>query len=400
VFCQHYFVALLTRTDLQARKGPPSSRPRPARGSMDLEDRVNQLASQHDWQAVVAVLEHAIQTAEDASVKADLHLRLGQLLHQQFLQGVKALKHFQDAYKLNPALVNALAEARRIYWELGKLNMVQKLIRLELKAGGEATQLSQLYRELWDVLCDQGDYDGATEAYAKALQNSNGHASEIPDLLEDVQVGQDQWQDRIGGLLRSGHEATEASEKSRVFLRAARIARRFAPGELEGILAQAYSADPASVSIAALYEGLLVEADRTDAILETQEALLKELRDPSQKADASFCFGVRWALRHQNAEVGARFLETALRLDPAREPAFTYLRENLGNQAGDWDYVVGLADELADRSGAGSSAVYLLASGGLIAWREQGDLIKAKRFFVRLAQLDPSHPALQAFEQQ
>src|SRR5690606_24754938 len=169
---------------------------------------------------------------------------------------------------------------------------------------------------------------------------------------------------------------------------------------LEGILAQAYSADPASVSIAALYEGLLVEADRTDAILETQEALLKELRDPSQKADASFCFGVRWALRHQNAEVGARFLETALRLDPAREPAFTYLRENLGNQAGDWDYVVGLADELADRSGAGSSAVYLLASGGLIAWREQGDLIKAKRFFVRLAQLDPSHPALQAFEQQ
>src|SRR5690606_4296259 len=122
-------------------------------------DRVNQHASHHDWQGVAAVLEQAIQTAEDPSVKAELHLRLGQLLHSQFLQGVKALKHFQDAYKLNPALVNALGEARGIYWELGKLNMVQKLIRLELKSGGEPQRLSQLYRELGDVLCDQGDYE-------------------------------------------------------------------------------------------------------------------------------------------------------------------------------------------------------------------------------------------------
>src|SRR5690606_37636244 len=143
----------------------------------------------------------------DASVKAELHLRLGRLLHSQFLQGVRALKHFQDAYKLNPALVSALGEARGIYWELGKLNMVQKLIRLELKAGGEPARLQRLYRELGDVLCDQGDYEGATEAYAKALQNSDGQPGEIPELLEDVQVGEDQWQDRIGVLLRQGHEA-------------------------------------------------------------------------------------------------------------------------------------------------------------------------------------------------
>ena len=44
------------------------------------------------------------------------------------MQGVKALKHFQDAFKLNAALLDALAEARQVYWELGKLNMVQKLL--------------------------------------------------------------------------------------------------------------------------------------------------------------------------------------------------------------------------------------------------------------------------------
>ena len=100
---------------------------------MDLEQRLNQLESHHDWQGVVEALEQGISTSQDATTKADLHLRLGRVLHAQFLQGVRALKHFQDAYKLNPALLDALTEARAIYWELGKLNMVQKLLELQLK---------------------------------------------------------------------------------------------------------------------------------------------------------------------------------------------------------------------------------------------------------------------------
>ena len=63
------------------------------------------------------------------------HLRLGRVLESKFLAGVKALKHFQDAYKLNPALGESLEAARSVYWDLGKLNMVQKLLELELNAG-------------------------------------------------------------------------------------------------------------------------------------------------------------------------------------------------------------------------------------------------------------------------
>ena len=75
---------------------------------------------------------------QEATLKAGIHLRLGRVLHTQFLQGVRALKHFQDAYKLNPALFDALSEARSIYWELGKLNMVQKLLDLQLKSAPDA----------------------------------------------------------------------------------------------------------------------------------------------------------------------------------------------------------------------------------------------------------------------
>jgi tetratricopeptide (TPR) repeat protein len=180
---------------------------------MDLEQRLNQLESQHDWHGLAQTLEQFIQGTQDAAVKAELNLRLGRLRANQFLQGGKALKHFQDAYKLNPALVVALAEARRVYWEVGKPNMVQKLLDLELKASGDDDRRWQLHRELADVLCDQGDYERATENYARALQTSKGQAPGIGDLLEDVQIAEDQWQDRVA-LLEGTTTGTDASFRS------------------------------------------------------------------------------------------------------------------------------------------------------------------------------------------
>ena len=367
---------------------------------MDLDQRVRNLEAHHDWQGIAETLEQGLASAPDAATKADLHLRLGRLLHRQFLQGVKALKHFQDAYKLNPALVEALAEARGIYWELGKLNMVQKLLELQLKTTQDPQRTSELLRELGDVLVDQGDYDRATEAYARALQNSDGRAASVSELLGDVQVGPDEWQERIAGLLRTAHEADNAANRGRAFLRAARIARRHAPSELEGILARAYEADPTSIPVAALFEGLLVDAERSEAILELQRQILRGLKEPKTRAEAAFRFGVRWALRHQNPELGAELLEEALRLDPTREAAFTYLRDAYGARTGDWDRLIRIADEVSDRAGANASAGYLLASAGLVAWREQGDLMKARRFFERLGTAAPEHPALKAFELQ
>src|SRR6185436_20564077 len=149
--------------------------------------------------------------------------------------GVKALKHFQDAFKLNPSLLDALSEARSIYWQLGKLNMVQKLLELELK-NASGPRSSPLWRELGDVYCDMADYDRAVEAYARALQAADGKAGELSEMLQDVQVAADEWQDRIGQILRSAHQSSDRQGKVTAFLRAARLARRYAPDEVEGLL--------------------------------------------------------------------------------------------------------------------------------------------------------------------
>src|SRR6187551_1034864 len=325
---------------------------------MDLEQRLKQLESHHDWQGLAEALEQGLAAAQDQTVKAELHLRLGRLLYRQFLQGVRALKHFQDAFKLNPALIEALGEARGIYWELGKLNMVQKLLELQLKSAQDAATRVALFRELGDVLSDAGDYERATEAYAKALQSAEGKPNDAGERLADVQASAEDWQDRVGELLRTAHDSPSAAAKSDAFIRASRIAKRYAPTEFEGILAQAYSADPTNVKAAAIYEGLLVETERTERILETQRESLKGISDAQAKAALSFVFGARWAVRHQNAEVSAQLFEEALRHDATLEPAFTFLKDTYGAKGGDYEQVIRLADELADRAGLDEKGSY------------------------------------------
>src|SRR6202789_4517583 len=122
---------------------------------MDLQERFSYLETVRDWHSLVEELEKGI-AGDDSSnaTKAQYHLRLGRVLETKFLAGVKALKHFQDAYKLNPSLNEALEAARNVYWDLGKLNMVQKLLELELKTGADGPHASKLLLELGDVLCD------------------------------------------------------------------------------------------------------------------------------------------------------------------------------------------------------------------------------------------------------
>ncbi|MGO9839514.1 MAG: tetratricopeptide repeat protein [Polyangiaceae bacterium] len=365
---------------------------------MELEQHLSYLENVRDWQSLVEELEKGIASSPANAVKAQFHLRLGRVLEGKFLAGVKALKHFQDAYKLNPALTESLESARSIYWDLGKLNMVQKLLELELKAGADGPNASSLLLELGDVLCDQGEWEKATATYARSLGASGGKNAEASACLEDVQVEAETWQAHLAGLLRAANQGDVAA-RARVLLRASRVARRFAPDEVEGLLARAYEADAAGKQAAALYEGLLAGQGRFDALEQAQVQILRLTEDRKARARLALVFGTRWALRHQNAEVAARFLEEALKLDPDNDGAFSFLREAYGKKGGDWDRVLSLAEEVSTRAVDGN-VTFLLAQAGTIAWRQLGNLIRARSSFERLSAVHPEHPLLRAFEAQ
>jgi tetratricopeptide (TPR) repeat protein len=369
---------------------------------MDQQERLSYLETVRDWQGLVDELEKGIAASGTGgnAAKAQYHLRLGQILETKFLAGVKALKHFQDAYKLNPTLVEALEQARMIYWDLGKLNMVQKLCELELKTVKEGDRASALLVELGDVLCDLGDYDKATSTYAKALGASKGNNPEASGCLEDVQAESGSWQAHIAQLSRAAMDSINPETKSRLYLRSARIARRFAPEETEELLEKAYRADPTSKQAAALYEGMLAEKGHLENVQNVQKAVLEEIPGVAERGKLALAFGTRWVSRHQNIDVGTRFLEEAIRLDSANEGAFHFIRDTYGKKGGDWDRVLLIAEDAATRAGENGNATFLLAQAGTIAWKNVGNLIRARSSFERLCAVSPEHPQLRAFEAQ
>ena len=366
---------------------------------MDLEERLSYLENVRDWQSLVEELEKGIGSPVPNGAKAQFHLKLGRLLEAKFLAGVKALKHFQDAYKLNPALTESLESARNIYWDLGKLNMVQKLLELELKAAADGPRASALLVDLGDVLSDQGDWEKAAATYARALGSSGGKNAEASACLADAQLDKGTWKSHLAGLLESAENAPTDAQRSRLLLRAARVARRFSPAEAEGLLARAYIADATNKQVAALYEALLAEQGRLGTLEQTQTQILQQQQDRSGRGRLALIFGTRWGLRHQNVEIGARMLEEALRLNPDNEGAFFFLREVYGKKGGDWDRVLTLAEEVATRA-EDVNVTFLLAQAGTIAWRQLGNLIRARLSFERLSAFAPDHPQLRAFEAQ
>jgi golgin subfamily B member 1 len=364
---------------------------------MDLAQRLNQLESIRDWQGLVEELEKGIASEGDATVKASYHLRLGRVLEEKFLHAVKALKHFQDAYKLNPTLLEALKEARGIYWDLGKVNMVQKLLDLELNKGAlEGPNGAALLVELGDVLSDAGDYEKATSTYARALGASGGTSGEARSSLADMQVDQSTWQDHLQGLVTEAGASDTPAQKARLFMRAARIAKRFSPGDVEALLARAYESDPSDKQAAAIFEQHLMEEDRAQAIADTQRRIL-DARHGVARADAAFRFGARWATRHQDHERGSQYLQETLEHDPDNEAAFAYLRDLWGAKQGDWDRVIQLAEKSANHNG---SSPFMIAQIGTLLWRQSGNLMRARPWFERLAAIAPEHPNLRAFETQ
>ncbi|WP_394842415.1 tetratricopeptide repeat protein [Pendulispora brunnea] len=367
---------------------------------MDLQTRISLLEANRDWQGLIEELEKGIASAGQNVAKAAFHLRLGRILDGKFLLGVKALKHFQDAYKLNPQLTESLEAARGIYWDLGKLNMVQKLIELELKAVQQGMPASLLLCDLGDVLCDVGDYDKATATYARSLAASGGANKEASACLEDVQAESGSWQAQVAALLRAGQAETHSKAKARLFLRAARITKRFAPDEAELQLGRAYAADPLSKPTAAVFEGLLSEQGKLDELESIQQEVLSQVSDRRERAEYAMMFGKRWVQRHQNIDIGARFLEAAVKLDPDNEGAFHFLRDAYGKKGGDWNRVLTLAEEAATHAGENGNATFLLVQAGTIAWREMGNLIRARTSFERLVTIAPEHPQLRAFEAQ
>lgn len=337
-----------------------------------------------------AQLDDQLSKETDAGKLAVLHLQLGHLLRGQFLEGVNALKHFQEAFKLDPERLDAVGAARSVYRELGRLPLVQKLLNIEISSVEDVSQAGELYKELGDVLVDQGDAENAALAYAEALKGG----AVVSERLEDVQVTDDTWQERMADLVKEA-SSFKPSEAAELLVRAAGIVRRFDVAEGAALLERAYRLDPHNERVASLFEGLHIESERAEELLEIQESLIQEASDP---VALLLLFGGRWAQRHL-PEAACPLLRRALSSGPVPTSTVTFLLVQGQEDPAVRKGLVQLAKGATPESQGAETLSYLLASAALVALRDLNNMQQAKDLFDRLLAVAPSHPALLEFRE-
>src|SRR3954471_16648913 len=129
---------------------------------MELRQEIKQrLRSVRSWPTLIEELEREVEQVEGKEQKAARLFELGELCEELFLRKDRAMVHYQAAFKLSPQDARALERARRIYREMGNLDMVATLLGLELKVAQGAEAKAEIQGQLGIALLDLGRRDPA-----------------------------------------------------------------------------------------------------------------------------------------------------------------------------------------------------------------------------------------------
>ena len=86
-----------------------------------------------NWTDYILHLEGQIEGLDDPVECCEMHMAAARLWEDKFLQKAKAIAHYQQAFKAKADSADALREARRVYWEMGRLPTLEKILSLEFE---------------------------------------------------------------------------------------------------------------------------------------------------------------------------------------------------------------------------------------------------------------------------
>ncbi len=380
---------------------------------MELRTELKQrLRTSRNWPGLIEELEREVEKIEPKEARAKKLFELGEICEELFLRKDRAMVHYQAAFKLSPQDARALERARRIYREMGNLDMVATLLGLELKVAQSPEHKAEIQGQLGLALLDLGKRDAALphlEAAAEARPNDN----DVADALATVNYDKDDWLGEAERLQKQA-EKSSSSLAARIYLRIARIYRLEVPTDPAYIemLRKVVQNEPQHDQANFLLEGALGAKQAWDEIVAIQDQRAYALADEKDQADLYRRFASLWALRFKDLERAATYYRKALQsyygdgatqgaAFPGHLAAFGFLREIEGPK-GEFQKLLQIADLGLGEGGKSLSEdelAILATQAGVISWREMKDPDRARGYFDRVQRLNPENEELRAFLQ-
>jgi tetratricopeptide (TPR) repeat protein len=374
---------------------------------MELRTEIRRrLRAARDWSAVIDELEREVEVLPSEEEKSERLYELGLLSEEVIPERDRALAIYQRAWKLLPANLKALARARTVYREMGRLEMVAKVGEIELKEETDGPRRAELLTTVGEALLDVGQRDKAAEVLAAAVELAPD-SQRLRDALAAAQYDTDDW---LGEVERLGREADQADSQTaaRMCLRAARILHIEMPEDpaYEDMLRRVLSYEPQNENGNFLFEALLAKKERWDELSAHHDKRAYAAADESDKAALYRKFALEWVQRFRDRERAAFFFAKALEAAyengadklPSQVAAFALLYEILGARK-EWSKLLTLSDQaLASAVLGEDEKLYAALVAGLAAWRDLGDVARARTYFDRVRQIAPDSAVLSEFE--
>ena len=208
---------------------------------MELSKRIkSRLSEAKDWSNVLDQLESEAAAAGDAAAQSQAFFDLGRVYEGVLLDRARAMQCFQKAFKLDQKNLIALQFAREIYQRMAHLEMVTRLMKLELKANRDASRAPALNYCYGTALLNLKQVDQARRFLE--IASSSGD-EEFQQRFQETLYDRGNWEfalqninNQITALTGEGDPlaadvARRGPQVSTLYLKAARILQQEAPDD-------------------------------------------------------------------------------------------------------------------------------------------------------------------------
>jgi len=390
---------------------------------MELKQRIKErLREVEDWNAVVDQLEAEAGAVADKAAQSAAFFELARACEDVFLDKAKAMQCYQRAFKLDQSNLKALAHARMIYQEMAHLEMVTRLMGLELKANQDPALAPALNYAYGTAQLNLRQIDKAKtflEAAASGESSNDAYQARFQETLYD----RGSWQAALENIyaqlrtLTGADDPLAAKVKNRgdqlssLYLKAARILQQESPQDprLLPLLFKALDANTRNDEAGYLAETLLAEAGQVQHIQKLQDRRVSLLESDTEKVRYLRKFASVWQVRLNSPEMAVYFYHQALELaygsaellhadGDARWHVAAYRNLVLQSQtSGQADSLVPLAKRGLEVATDPEEKALVALFAGQLAWRRFDDLETARTFLGKAARIAPKHPVVAEF---
>src|SRR5690349_1209667 len=129
---------------------------------MEVTQRIKaRLKEVQDWNSVIDEIEQEAGSLPEASRQSAALYELARASEDVLLDKARAMQCYQKAFKLDQTNLLALESAREIYREMAHLEMVSRLMGLELRANKDPDRAPRLNYAYGTAMLNQGQIDQA-----------------------------------------------------------------------------------------------------------------------------------------------------------------------------------------------------------------------------------------------